>query len=102
MASLVRHRQRVVSPIDATNPRLVTSCLKSGMLQRENGKPYWRGSSQARALMATITLGGKAGWTPAPWLLLEAGQTPSSKNRLRHLLTICRGMSRRAATGAIE
>ncbi len=25
--------------------------------------------------MATITLGGKAGWTPAPWLLLEAGQT---------------------------
>src|SRR5215210_8379834 len=65
MASSVSQRQIVVSPMEATSPRRRTSCLISGIEWRDKGKLWLRGSSQAKALTATTTLGGKAGWPPA-------------------------------------
>ena len=43
--------------------------------QRARGIPRRAGSSHARALTSTTTLGGKAGWAPASRLFLEAGQS---------------------------
>jgi hypothetical protein len=38
----------------------------------DKGRECVAGGSQARALTVTTTLGGKAGWAPAAWLLFEA------------------------------
>jgi len=43
------------------------------MLQRASGTPDWLGSSHARRLTSTTTLGGKAGCPPASRLFLQAG-----------------------------
>lgn len=58
--------------------------------------------------MATMTLGGKAGWTPAPWLLLEAGQTlleeplaPLADDLPRHV-EACSNLVVRQSIGRVE
>src|SRR6266571_56255 len=71
MASSSNQRHNVVSPMEATRPRRKTSRLRSGMLYRERGSPASTGSSQANLLMATTTLGGKAGGPPTPGLLIQ-------------------------------
>ena len=67
---LLSQRHTVAPLISATRPWEITA----GALGREprQRKPARVGSSQARALTATTTLGGKAGWTPASRLLLQA------------------------------
>ncbi len=46
----------------------------SGTVRRERGRPCSWGSSHARALIATTTLGGKERWTTAPLSLFEAAE----------------------------
>jgi hypothetical protein len=41
--------------------------------QRAKGNPRRDGNSQASALISTITLGGKASWSPAARLLFKTG-----------------------------
>jgi hypothetical protein len=53
----------------------MTSRRNSGIVKRASGTSSRLGSSQARRLTSTTTLGGKAGWAPASRLLLEAGQS---------------------------
>ena len=60
-------------------PWATAACCRSRTDQRARGSPRCVGSSHARALTATTTLGGKAGWSPAPRQLLEAGQPTSPK-----------------------
>jgi len=43
-------------------------------VKRASGKSRREGSSQARRLTATTTLGGKAGWPPAPGLLVQPSE----------------------------
>jgi len=43
-------------------------------VKRASGNSRWEGSSQARRLTSTTTLGGKAGWAPAPGLLVQPGE----------------------------
>src|SRR3990170_4432246 len=61
--------------MEATRPRRMASCRIVGRLRRESGNPCSCGNSQASALMATTTLGGKAGRAPAARPLLQAGHT---------------------------
>src|SRR5215213_3357491 len=75
MASSVSQRQIVVSPMEATSPRRRISRLSSGIEWRDKGRPWSRGSSQAKALTATTTLGGKAGRPPAPRLFDQPSET---------------------------
>jgi len=58
----------------ATMPLATASWRKSATDQRAKGRPRRDGSSQASALIATTTLGGKADWTPATRPVVEAGQ----------------------------
>src|SRR4026209_1936700 len=61
--------------MEATSPRRRTSRLISGIEWRDKGRPWLRGSSQAKALTATTTLGGKAGRPPAPRLFEQPCKT---------------------------
>jgi hypothetical protein len=63
----------VDSPIEATSPRRITSCLISLMLKRESGSPGSLGSSQARAFTATTIPGGKDTGPALPRPFLQAG-----------------------------
>src|SRR6185312_7326221 len=72
IASSVSQRHSVLSPIEATIPRSMTSRRISGRLQRESGTSDWYGSSQARALTATTRLGGKERWAPGARSFLQA------------------------------
>jgi hypothetical protein len=45
------------------------------MLHRESGTPSSWGSSQASALTATTTPGGKAGWAPATRPFVQADES---------------------------
>ena len=72
MASASNHRHSVVPLMVATTPRARTSRCNSGSDQRATGTPASRGHSHAIRFTSTITLGGKAGWTPAPRFLVEA------------------------------
>jgi hypothetical protein len=64
----------VVPLIWATMPLAIASCRSSATDQRAKGRPRRDGSSQASALIATTTLGGKAGRSPAAWSVVETGQ----------------------------
>jgi hypothetical protein len=64
----------VVPLIRATMPLATASWRKSATDQRAKGRPRRDGSSQASTLIATMTLGGKAGWTPATRPVVEAGE----------------------------
>src|SRR5213594_1982953 len=61
MASSESQRHTVVSPKDATMPRSIAACWMSAMLKRDKGSPCSWGNSQASALTAITTPGGKAG-----------------------------------------
>ena len=50
------------------------------MERRDKGNPRRWGSSQASALTWTTRLGGKAGFTPAPRLSLQARQSGQGKS----------------------
>src|SRR2546423_2548294 len=68
-------RQMVAQEICATSPRLTTSVWMSGTWSRENGRPSRAGNSQAMALTATTSSGGK-NWAPVcARALRESGQT---------------------------
>src|SRR5213594_754082 len=71
-ASWLSQRHSVAPLIWATSPCATTACCSSLSDQRASGNPRCAGSSHARALTATTTLGGKAGRPPAPRLFLEA------------------------------
>src|SRR5712691_1287614 len=71
-ASWLSQRQRVVPLIWATRPWAIASRRNSASDQRASGNPRRDGNSQASALISTITLGGKAGGSPAPRLLFKS------------------------------
>lgn len=73
MASSDSQRQMVVPEMSATIPRLTTSAAMSGTCSRDSGTPSREGSSQASALTATTTSGGKAGGPATPGALLQPG-----------------------------
>ena len=64
----------MVSPIEATIPRWITSRLISLMLKRESGSPSSLGSSQARAFTATTVPGGKDTRPALPREFLQAAK----------------------------
>jgi hypothetical protein len=53
-------------------PLAIASWRSSATDQRDNGKPRRHGNSQANALIATATLGGKTGRSPATRLFVKA------------------------------
>jgi hypothetical protein len=55
-------------------PLAIASRRNSETDQRANGRPRRDGNSQASALIATMSLGRKAGWTPGSWKFVEAGE----------------------------
>ncbi len=64
----------VALPIDTTMPRQTASRRTSRILSRDNVRSCSWGSSQASALTATTTLGGKLGETPASRSFVKAGK----------------------------
>jgi hypothetical protein len=70
---------RVASLICATSPWAIPSRRNSASDQRASGTPRRAGSSHARALTSTTTLGGIAGWAPAPGLLLQPREAFGAK-----------------------
>jgi hypothetical protein len=101
MASSESQRQIVLPEISATRPRFTTSLAISGTCSRDNGTPRREGSSQARAFAAITTSGGKAGHRP-PFGRSPRPVRPCSKNLLRHLGTISRRLSSRAAISSLS
>jgi hypothetical protein len=89
MASSESQRQMVVPEISATMPRETTSEAMSGTCRRDSGTPRRPGSSQAIALTATITSGGKDRGSTSPGTLFEAGQAIFEEpfSPLRHNLS---------------
>ena len=75
IASSLSQRQIVVSLIDATSPRRITSARMSGTWSRLKGSPSLAGSSQAIALTATTSSGGKTRPAAGPRALRQARQT---------------------------
>jgi hypothetical protein len=79
-ASALSQRHKVAPLISATNPWVITSRRISERESRDRGSCKRCGSSQARALTWTTTLGGKAGGSAAPRLRLEAGEPREGKS----------------------
>ena len=74
IASSSSQRQIVVSLIEATSPRRITSARMSGTWSRLSGNPSRAGSSQAIALTAATSAGGKSRPAAGPGALGQAGQ----------------------------
>src|SRR5437867_18556 len=74
IASASNQRHSVVPLTVATSPRASTSRRSSGNDHRASGRPAAAGSSHAIRFTSTTTLGGKAGFPPASWLLIQAGE----------------------------
>src|SRR6476661_1124227 len=74
IASADSQRQIVVPEIAATMPCSTAARAKSGQCQRASGAPAVVGSSQASALTATTTSGGKTGGSSSPGLIGKSGQ----------------------------
>src|SRR6516225_5805800 len=79
-ASALSQRHKVAPLISATKPWVITSRRISERESRDSGSCKRWGSSQARALTWTTTLGGKVGGSTAPRLCLEAGKPRQSKS----------------------
>src|SRR5713101_2022968 len=79
-ASTLSQRHKVAPLISATNPWVITSRRISERESRDSGSCKRCGSSQARALTWTTTLGGKVGGSAAPRLRLEAGKPREGKS----------------------
>src|ERR1700674_1223168 len=90
-ASLLSQRHNVAPLISATRPCEITCCRISSMERRDRGSPRRCGSSQASALTWTTRLGGKAGFTPAARLRLQARHACERKSLapLAHDLARC-------------
>jgi len=71
MASSCNQRHRVLPLREATRPLCWTCCTRSVVLQRESGRPYLAGSSQAKALIWTTSSGGKSPGTTRTSLLFQ-------------------------------
>ena len=74
MASSDSQRQIVAPEMSATMPRLRGLGRCRAREERLSGTPRRHGSSQARALTATTTSGGKDRGSASPGPLFEAGQ----------------------------
>jgi hypothetical protein len=74
MASAESQRQMVVSLMEATSPSAIAARASAGQCQRESGTPVLAGSSQASALMAMMTSGGKDRRATSAGLVVEAGE----------------------------
>src|SRR5262245_23435942 len=74
IASAESQRQMVVPEIEATMPCSMAARARSGQHQRASGAPTLVGSSQASALTATTTSGGKTGRSSSPGLIGKSGQ----------------------------
>jgi len=72
-ASSLSQRHSVVPLICATSPCATASLRSSASDQRANGSPRRDGSSQASALISTLTVGGKTGRAAAARAIFEAG-----------------------------
>ena len=70
--------------------------------ERERGRPLQCGSSQARAFTCTTRLGGKAGRDARLEVHPRGRGKRARQKRLRHLLTIWRGVSSRKAITSLE
>src|SRR5262245_52428122 len=79
-ASLLSQRHNVAPLISATRPCAITCCRISSIERRDSGSPRRCGSSHASALTWTTRLGGKAGFTPAARLGLQARQASERKS----------------------
>jgi hypothetical protein len=55
-------------------PLATASWRNSATDQRDKGRPRRAGNSQANALIATATLGGKAGWAPASRFIVKTSE----------------------------
>ncbi len=73
IASSSSQRQMVMSEIEATSPRRITSAWMLGTCRREKGSPRRAGSSHAMALTATTSSGGKNRAAARAGALLETG-----------------------------
>ena len=62
--------------MSATIPRPMASRRMSALLKRDSGRPVSCGISQARALTATTTSGGKPPRAARPGLVAETGEAP--------------------------
>ena len=81
--------------VDGGNNSLLFSLLSNFIVrQLGEGQPGFLGNWQARALIATMTSGGKSAGSPLTRSLLKTGQA-CSKILFLHFETICRGKSRR-------
>src|SRR5215213_7040604 len=74
MASSDSHRQIVVPEMSAAMPRATTSVAMSGTCKRDSGTPRRDGSSQASALTATTTSGGKGRGSATSGAFFQTGQ----------------------------
>ncbi len=74
MASLESQRQMVVPLIETMSPSAIAARASLGQGQRESGTPVLAGSSQARALMAMMTSGGRDRRATSAGLVFEAGE----------------------------
>src|SRR5271166_259375 len=74
IASAESQRQMVVPEIEATMPCSMAVRARSGQCQRASGTPAVEGSSQASALTATTTSGGKTRGSSSPGLIGQSGQ----------------------------
>jgi hypothetical protein len=74
IASALSQRQIVVPEIDAAMPWSTAARARSGHCQRASGTPALVGNSQASALTATTTSGGKTRGPSSPGLIGQSGQ----------------------------
>ena len=74
----------------------MTSRCRSGTDQRASGTPTSIGRSQAIRFTSTTRLGGKAGWTPAARLLVEAREAVA----VEALAPLADDLARRVQAGA--
>jgi hypothetical protein len=77
-------------------PLATASWRSSATDQRDKGKPWRHGNSQANALIATATLGGQAGRSPAARPFVKARKplgieapTPLADDLARHVEAGC-------------
>jgi len=100
-ASALDQRHRVAPLISATSSCVITSRRISERESRESGSYKRCGSSHGSALTWTTTLGEKRAGRPPRGCDSRSGSRAKA-NRLRHLLTIWRGVSRRAAIMSLQ
>src|SRR6516165_10554502 len=79
MASSCNQRQSVLPLMEASKPLCWTCCTRSVVLQRDSGRPYLAGSSQAKALTCTTSSGGKSPGTTRTSMLFQPREAISKE-----------------------